>query len=229
MTTLSPSRLPRRSPSFAVVAVTFLAACGGGDSAGLHSPVPASLRLVSGDRQTGAAGSPLAQAIVVEVVDASGAPVAGSGVAFRHSRWGQRERDSGDVGRVWSDCDAVDGGPEGGRCAAVDGGHPVERVGAATDDHRVCGGRACRSARRRFADHGTRRDPASPDHRHTARPLRQSRSDGGSSNPAAPRISSNQSLAEQAVSQPISRARCSPDCRSPARPARRRSCWTPMA
>jgi hypothetical protein len=40
------------------------------------------LRVVAGDRQTGAAGSPLPRSIIVEVTDSGGAPVAGAGVAF---------------------------------------------------------------------------------------------------------------------------------------------------
>lgn len=81
MTTLSPRRWVRGSPSVAVVALAILAGCGG-DSAGLHSPVAAAVRLVGGDKQSGAAGTPLAQSIVVEVVDAGGSPVPGAGVTF---------------------------------------------------------------------------------------------------------------------------------------------------
>jgi adhesin/invasin len=81
MTTLSPERWVRRPPSVAVVVLAILAGCGG-DSAGLHSPVAAALRVAGGDKQTGAAGSPLAQPIVVEVVDAGGSPVPGTSVTF---------------------------------------------------------------------------------------------------------------------------------------------------
>ncbi len=81
MTPFSPGRRFRRSPLLAVSALAIVAGCGG-DSAGLHSPVAASLRAVGGDKQTGAAGLALAQSIVVEVTDAGGAPVPGSSVAF---------------------------------------------------------------------------------------------------------------------------------------------------
>jgi len=46
------------------------------------SPVPASIVVVSGDQQTGAAGSPLPAAVVVEVRSAQGLPIAGEALEF---------------------------------------------------------------------------------------------------------------------------------------------------
>jgi len=79
MTPFSPDWWIRR-PSVAVLALAVVGC--GGDSAGLHSPVAAAVRMVSGDKQSGTVGSALAQSIVVEVMDASGAPVPGSIVTF---------------------------------------------------------------------------------------------------------------------------------------------------
>ena len=67
-----------------LLAVLSLAACAQGSGQGeAPSRRPASLRIVSGDAQTGAAGEELAQPVVVKVEDASGQPVVGQIVNFR--------------------------------------------------------------------------------------------------------------------------------------------------
>ena len=81
MTTFPTSRWTRSRSALAVVGLLAVAGCGG-DTAGPNTPVPASLRVIAGDQQTAAAGSPLAQTIVVEVTDGGGAPVPGVGVTF---------------------------------------------------------------------------------------------------------------------------------------------------
>ena len=65
-----------------VLALSLLAACGGGDLVLPGGPAPASIRVVDGDGQNGEPGQLLAAPIVVEVTDADSAPVQGATVEF---------------------------------------------------------------------------------------------------------------------------------------------------
>ena len=74
-----------RMPTIALVGIASLPvlACGGGDLLLPSSGQPSQLRLVSGDLQQAQTGATLPDPLVVEAVDASGRPVAGSRILFR--------------------------------------------------------------------------------------------------------------------------------------------------
>ncbi len=77
---IAPSFRPLAAP-LVLAALATLAACGGG---GAEAPrVPAQLQVVSGDVQQGEVDLELAAPLVVRVVDAGGAPIAGQLVNFR--------------------------------------------------------------------------------------------------------------------------------------------------
>jgi hypothetical protein len=92
MLTLLTSAAPRRAGTYSICRLGTLAllvsiGCGG-DNAGPHNSSVSSLHIVSGDNQTGAAGSALPQQIVVAAAGADGQPVAGVAVAFTVSAGG---------------------------------------------------------------------------------------------------------------------------------------------
>src|SRR4051794_26687178 len=59
-----------------------LAACGGGDLALPSQGDPSQITVVRGNRQSGTIGEPLADSLVVKVVDRFGDPVAGSTITW---------------------------------------------------------------------------------------------------------------------------------------------------
>ena len=68
---------------FALAVVSLgLAACGGGGSGHKRPSVPALITIVSGNSQTGVAGSALPAALNVSVKDSSGRAVAGASVSW---------------------------------------------------------------------------------------------------------------------------------------------------
>jgi len=75
--------LPRRLSALSWIVVTGLfAACGGSDLVLPSSSIPARIRVVDGDAQSGSVGQLLPAPIVVEVTDARGQEVAGTTVEF---------------------------------------------------------------------------------------------------------------------------------------------------
>ena len=73
-------RLGRTGAVIGVLAL--LAQCGGSDLFLPSESRPATITKLKGDEQTGAAGAPLTDSVVVRIVDQRGAPVAGQRVAF---------------------------------------------------------------------------------------------------------------------------------------------------
>ena len=69
----------------AFCAALLFGACGGGDVSLPPDGQPASLSVVEGDEQTGRVGDPLAEPLVIEVLDSRGEPVEGATVAFEFS------------------------------------------------------------------------------------------------------------------------------------------------
>ena len=73
---------PLQLRSFLPVVLVGLAACGSGDLALPNQGQPSEIQVVRGDRQSGTIGQPVGDSLVVRVVDAFGAPVAGVEVTW---------------------------------------------------------------------------------------------------------------------------------------------------
>jgi hypothetical protein len=73
---------PLQVRSFYIALLAGLAACGSGDLALPNQGQPAEIQVVRGDRQSGTVGQALGDSLVVRVVDAFGAPVAGVEVTW---------------------------------------------------------------------------------------------------------------------------------------------------
>jgi len=67
----------RNVRSWAVIANSLMAACGGGDLILPSNGGPTALRVVDGDGQSGSVGQLLGSPVIVEVTDAQGEPVKG--------------------------------------------------------------------------------------------------------------------------------------------------------
>ena len=96
----SVTRAARRLPVLALLAVVsaMTGACGGKEST--SPPVPVAVEKVSGDGQSGTAHDALAQPLVVKVVDASGAGVAGVKIVWATSYPGGSDLDSSTTGQT---------------------------------------------------------------------------------------------------------------------------------
>jgi hypothetical protein len=73
--------------SFAYASLVVLAACGGSNSDSGPQPI-ASAKVTSGDNQTAPVDTQLAQPLVAQLLDASGAPIEGATVTFAVSEGG---------------------------------------------------------------------------------------------------------------------------------------------
>lgn len=78
---MRPRRLARARAITAIGALLGLPGCGG-DSGPTSPPTPSAIALISGASQTGTAGQPLGQPLIVKVTTASGAAAPGATVAF---------------------------------------------------------------------------------------------------------------------------------------------------
>src|SRR3954468_7689099 len=67
---------------FCIVLVSLAAACGGSDLTLPSGTTPANISIIRGNNQHGAPGTMLADSIVVQVTDSTGAPLAGQQVEF---------------------------------------------------------------------------------------------------------------------------------------------------
>jgi hypothetical protein len=108
-----------------------LLACGGDDLLLPGSDAPAALRLVSGDLQQGPTGGLLPEPLVVEAVDRTGHPVAGSRILFRFQAATRGATVDPDTALT----------DERGHAAAevrlgqAPGGHPVEAILVDAESH----------------------------------------------------------------------------------------------
>ncbi|HEX3275526.1 MAG TPA: invasin domain 3-containing protein [Gemmatimonadales bacterium] len=83
LTTSTRGRVPAAGLAFfAGLTALGLIGCGAGDLALPNQGQPSELRMVRGDRQSGTIGQPLADSLVVRVLDPFGAPVAGARVSW---------------------------------------------------------------------------------------------------------------------------------------------------